>query len=118
MSAIVNYSQVTENQHEELQQLRKHLRSCFDQLHAYLMPHPGLKVSVALLVVLHRAPSGSHGYSNITTKVAFHSIPFLVKMFKTLPNISTYIFYLDNEIHTEFVIVQTNAELVLVCLLY
>ncbi|VIO86499.1 Uncharacterized protein BM_BM6820 [Brugia malayi] len=37
--------QVSEKQHLELQQLRKHIRSCFEQISCFLMPHPGLRVS-------------------------------------------------------------------------
>lgn len=32
-------------QHLELQQLRKHIRSCFTSINCFLMPHPGLKVT-------------------------------------------------------------------------
>ncbi|GMR48211.1 hypothetical protein PMAYCL1PPCAC_18406, partial [Pristionchus mayeri] len=37
--------QVSEKQHAELQQLRTHIRSCFEHIDAFLMPHPGLKVA-------------------------------------------------------------------------
>ncbi|KAK2191936.1 hypothetical protein NP493_42g07044 [Ridgeia piscesae] len=39
--------QVKEGQHEELQQLRIHVRSCFEQIRCFLMPHPGLKVATS-----------------------------------------------------------------------
>ncbi|KAK6110232.1 Atlastin-1 [Brugia pahangi] len=39
--------QVSEKQHLELQQLRKHIRSCFEQISCFLMPHPGLRVSTS-----------------------------------------------------------------------
>ncbi|XP_065446019.1 atlastin-2 isoform X6 [Chrysemys picta bellii] len=37
--------QVKQNQHEELQNVRKHIRSCFSNLGCFLLPHPGLKVA-------------------------------------------------------------------------
>ena len=37
--------QISDNQHPELQQLRKHIRACFDRIGCFLMPHPGLKVA-------------------------------------------------------------------------
>ncbi|CAG0920901.1 unnamed protein product, partial [Notodromas monacha] len=37
--------QVSERQHPELQQLRKHIRSCFADLSCFLLPHPGLRVA-------------------------------------------------------------------------
>ncbi|KAF5289875.1 hypothetical protein FQR65_LT02009 [Abscondita terminalis] len=37
--------QVNENQHVELQSLRKHIKSCFTEIACFLMPHPGLKVA-------------------------------------------------------------------------
>lgn len=36
---------ITEKQHPELQNLRKHIKSCFSEIGCYLMPHPGLIVS-------------------------------------------------------------------------
>ncbi|VBB26595.1 unnamed protein product [Acanthocheilonema viteae] len=39
--------QVSEKQHLELQQLRRHIRSCFEQISCFLMPHPGLRVSTS-----------------------------------------------------------------------
>ncbi|KAI3388845.1 hypothetical protein SNEBB_005836 [Seison nebaliae] len=33
------------NQHQELKDLRKHLRSCFKNINCYLLPHPGLTVA-------------------------------------------------------------------------
>lgn len=37
--------EIHDNQHPELQSLRKHITSCFDELACFLMPHPGLKVA-------------------------------------------------------------------------
>ncbi|XP_061582192.1 atlastin-2-like isoform X2 [Cololabis saira] len=37
--------QVKSNQHEELQNVRKHIHSCFSKIGCFLLPHPGLKVA-------------------------------------------------------------------------
>lgn len=34
-----------QNQHEELQNVRKHVHSCFSSIGCFLLPHPGLKVA-------------------------------------------------------------------------
>lgn len=34
-----------QNQHEELQNVRKHIHSCFSNICCFLLPHPGLKVA-------------------------------------------------------------------------
>lgn len=39
------FLQVKQNQHEELQNVRKHIHSCFSNLGCFLLPHPGLKVA-------------------------------------------------------------------------
>ncbi|KAF4090319.1 hypothetical protein AMELA_G00050460 [Ameiurus melas] len=38
--------QVKQNQHEELQNVRKHIHSCFSSIDCFLLPHPGLKVAI------------------------------------------------------------------------
>uniref|UniRef100_A0A914XQZ3 GB1/RHD3-type G domain-containing protein n=1 Tax=Plectus sambesii TaxID=2011161 RepID=A0A914XQZ3_9BILA len=37
--------QLSDKQHPELQQLRQHIRSCFENIQCFLMPHPGLRVA-------------------------------------------------------------------------
>ncbi|XP_065207984.1 atlastin-like [Planococcus citri] len=37
--------EITDVMHSELQSLRKHIRSCFDDIQCFLMPHPGFKVT-------------------------------------------------------------------------
>ncbi|XP_069577727.1 atlastin-2-like isoform X1 [Brachyistius frenatus] len=37
--------QVKQNQHEELQNVRKHIHSCFSNIDCFLLPHPGLRVA-------------------------------------------------------------------------
>ncbi|XP_052058030.1 atlastin-2-like isoform X1 [Mytilus californianus] len=37
--------QISDKQHNELQQLRSHIKSCFENIGCFLMPHPGLKVA-------------------------------------------------------------------------
>ena len=36
---------MTEKQHSELMQVRRHIKSCFSNIGCFLMPHPGLKVA-------------------------------------------------------------------------
>ena len=37
--------EVSDQQHPELQALRKHILACFDKIEGFLLPHPGLKVA-------------------------------------------------------------------------
>jgi len=39
--------QIVDGQHEELQRLRRHLRTCFKKIDGFLMPHPGLVVATS-----------------------------------------------------------------------
>ncbi|XP_036290955.1 atlastin-2 isoform X8 [Pipistrellus kuhlii] len=41
----LQHLQVKQNQHEELQNVRKHIHNCFSNLGCFLLPHPGLKVA-------------------------------------------------------------------------
>lgn len=38
---------VSEHQHEEIQNVRKHIHSCFTSVNCFLLPHPGLKVATS-----------------------------------------------------------------------
>ncbi|XP_053544807.1 atlastin-3 [Bombina bombina] len=38
---------VKEQQHEEIQNVRKHIHSCFTNVSCFLLPHPGLKVATS-----------------------------------------------------------------------
>ncbi|XP_028658597.1 atlastin-3 [Erpetoichthys calabaricus] len=39
--------QVKEQQHEEIQNVRRHIHSCFTNVSCFLLPHPGLKVATS-----------------------------------------------------------------------
>ncbi|XP_075391316.1 atlastin-2 isoform X1 [Tenrec ecaudatus] len=39
--------QVKQNQHEELQNVRKHIHNCFSNLQCFLLPHPGREVATS-----------------------------------------------------------------------
>ncbi|XP_033966727.1 atlastin-1 isoform X2 [Pseudochaenichthys georgianus] len=45
MNFLEKRLKISENQHEELQNVRKHIHSCFTNISCFLMPHPGLKVA-------------------------------------------------------------------------
>ncbi|XP_028676075.1 atlastin-2 isoform X1 [Erpetoichthys calabaricus] len=45
MSFLEKRLQVKQKQHEELQNVRKHIHSCFSNIKCFLLPHPGLKVA-------------------------------------------------------------------------
>ncbi|XP_002730796.1 atlastin-2-like [Saccoglossus kowalevskii] len=44
-AALDKRLKLSDKQHEELQQVRKHIRSCFQKIGCFLLPHPGLKVA-------------------------------------------------------------------------
>lgn len=46
VSCYISSLQVKQNQHEELQNVRKHIHSCFSSIGCFLLPHPGLKVAI------------------------------------------------------------------------
>ncbi|KAL4238639.1 putative RING-H2 finger protein [Mactra antiquata] len=42
---LADYFNNRNKQHPELQQIRKHIKSCFSKIGCFLMPHPGLRVA-------------------------------------------------------------------------
>ncbi len=48
MIVLTMTSQVSDQQHEELKLVREHIRTCFESVSCFLMPHPGLKVATSL----------------------------------------------------------------------
>ena len=66
MSFLEKRLQVKEHQHEEIQNVRNHIHSCFSSVTCFLLPHPGLRVATSpdfdgKLKALHRIWSSSDG---------------------------------------------------------
>ncbi|XP_036619097.1 atlastin-3 isoform X2 [Trichosurus vulpecula] len=47
MAFLEKRLQVKEQQHEEIQNVRNHIRSCFTNVTCFLLPHPGLQVATS-----------------------------------------------------------------------
>ncbi|XP_043826723.1 atlastin-3 isoform X1 [Dromiciops gliroides] len=47
MAFLEKRLQVKEQQHEEIQNVRNHIRSCFTSVSCFLLPHPGLQVATS-----------------------------------------------------------------------
>eukprot|EP00069_Balaena_mysticetus_P017798 bmy_10848T0 len=47
MSFLEKRLQVKEHQHEEIQNVRNHIHSCFSSVTCFLLPHPGLQVATS-----------------------------------------------------------------------
>lgn len=47
MSFLEKRLQVKEHQHEEIQNVRNHIHSCFSSVSCFLLPHPGLQVATS-----------------------------------------------------------------------
>uniref|UniRef100_A0A670YU67 GB1/RHD3-type G domain-containing protein n=1 Tax=Pseudonaja textilis TaxID=8673 RepID=A0A670YU67_PSETE len=47
MSFLDKRLEVKSHQHEEIQNVRKHIHSCFTNVNCFLLPHPGLKVATS-----------------------------------------------------------------------
>ncbi|XP_031799335.1 atlastin-3 isoform X1 [Sarcophilus harrisii] len=47
MAFLEKRLQVKEQQHEEIQNVRNHIRSCFTSVNCFLLPHPGLQVATS-----------------------------------------------------------------------
>ncbi|XP_028915494.1 atlastin-3 isoform X2 [Ornithorhynchus anatinus] len=47
MAFLEKRLQMKEHQHEEIQNVRKHIHSCFSSVNCFLLPHPGLQVATS-----------------------------------------------------------------------
>ncbi|EPY86809.1 atlastin-3 [Camelus ferus] len=47
LSTMTSSVQVKEHQHEEIQNVRNHIHSCFSSVTCFLLPHPGLQVATS-----------------------------------------------------------------------
>jgi len=69
---LKNKLSITANMHDDLKGVREHLRSCFDEISCFLMPHPGLQVST------------NHSFEGSVEQMESE---FVVQMKKLIPSI-------------------------------